>query len=59
VMGGLAETLANDGADRPAGARGAAQGPLDTAAAATPRAPKPTTRGASKRAPRRPAKPKK
>jgi len=60
AMGGMAEALANDSADRPAGARGADQGPLDKAApAATPRSPKPATRAASKRGPRKPAKPKK
>jgi len=60
AMGGLAEALANDGADRPAGARGAEQGlPGKAAAAATSRAPKPTTRAAAKRAARKPAKPKK
>jgi len=60
AMGGLAEALVNDSADRPAGARGAEQGlPGKAAAAATPRAPKPTTRAASKRGPRKPAKPKK
>jgi len=58
AMGGLAEALVNDSADRPAGARGAEQGaPGKAAAAATPRAPKPTTRAASKRGPRKPAKP--
>jgi len=59
AMGGLAEALANDSADRPAGARGAGQGlPGKAAAAGTPRAPKPATRAASKRGPRKPAKPK-
>jgi hypothetical protein len=60
AMGGLAEALANGGANPAAGAGGAEQGPLDKAApAATPRAPKPATRAASKRGPRKPAKPKK
>jgi len=58
-MGGMAEALANDGADHPAEARGVDQGALDKAGAATSRAPKPTTRAASKRATRKPAKPKK
>ena len=59
AMGGLAEALAKDGADPAAGAGGADQGALDTAAAATPRAPKPTIQAAAKRGPRKPAKPKK
>ena len=60
AMGGLAEALANDGADRPAGARGAEQGlPGKAAAAATPRASKPATRSSPKRGPRKPTKPKK
>jgi hypothetical protein len=60
AMGGMAEALANDNANRPAGARGAEQGlPGKAAAAATPRSPKPTTRAAAKRAARKPVKPKK
>ena len=60
AMGGLAEALANEGTDPAAGARGADQGPLNkAAAAATLRAPKPATRAASKRGPRKPARPKK
>jgi hypothetical protein len=59
AMGGLAEALANGGADSAADAGGADQGALDTAAAAAPRSPKPATRAASKRGPRKPAKPKK
>ena len=56
AMGGLAEAIANDGADRPAGASGAEAGPPGkAAAAATPRAPKPTTRVSAKRVPRNPA----
>ena len=57
AMGGMAQALANDGADRAAGARGADQGPPGKVA--TPRAPKPATRAASKRAPHKPSKPKK
>ncbi len=57
AMGGMAEALANDSADRPAGARGADEGPPGkTAPPATPRTPKPTIRSASRRAPRRPSK---
>jgi hypothetical protein len=60
AKGGLARALANDGADRPAGAGEADQGPAgNAAAAATTRAPKPATRAASKRAARKPSKPKK
>jgi hypothetical protein len=59
AMGGLAEALANGGADSAADAGGADQGALDTAAAAAPRASKPTTRAASKRGPRKPTKLKK
>jgi len=60
AMGGLAEALANDGADRPAGVRGADHsGPGNAAAAATPRAPKPATRAAPRRAAGKPAKPRK
>jgi hypothetical protein len=55
AMGGLAEALVNDGADPAAGARGADLGPPGKAAAATPRASKPTTRAAAKRAARKPA----
>ena len=60
AMGGLADALSNDGADRPADAGGADPGaPGKAAAAATPRSPKPAMRTAAKRAPRKPAKPKK
>jgi hypothetical protein len=60
TMGGMAQALANDGADRAAGARRARPGPPGKAAsAATPRAPKPATRATSKRAGRKPSKPKK
>ena len=58
AMGGMAEGLANEGADPAAGARAADQGALDKAATATSRAPKPTTRAASKRGSRKPARPK-
>ena len=59
AMGGLAEALANDSANRPAVARGVVQGPSGEAPAATPRAPKPATRAAAKRAPRKPSAPRK
>jgi hypothetical protein len=59
AMGGLAEALATEGADHPAQAGGADQGAPGTTAAATPRVPKPSARASSRRAPRKPAKPKK
>jgi hypothetical protein len=59
AMGGMAEALAHDGADRVAATRGADQGPPGTVAATTRRTPKSARQAASKRAPRRPAKPKK
>jgi len=59
AMGGMAQALANDGADRAAADRGAAaRGSRGKAAVrANPRAPKPTTRAASRRAPRKLNKP--
>ena len=59
AMGGLAEALVYDDAVPAAGARGPDLGPRGKAAAAAPSPPKPATRGASKRAARKPAKPKK
>jgi hypothetical protein len=60
AMGGLAQALANEGANRVAGARGAHQSPPGKALArATPPAPKSVTRAASKRSPRKLSKPKK
>jgi hypothetical protein len=60
AMGGLAQALANEGANRVAGARGADQSPPGKALARGTRpAPKPATRAASKRAPRKPPKSKK
>jgi hypothetical protein len=59
AMGGVAQALASDRADRPAAARGADRGPHGKAAAAATRgAPMPATRAASKRALRKPSKPK-
>jgi hypothetical protein len=58
AMGGIAQTLAHDGAERAVAARPAAQGPLGKAAT-TRRAPKPATRAPAGRASGRPSKPKK
>jgi hypothetical protein len=57
-MGGMAQALASEGADPAVGARGVDGGTAAKAAAATPRAPKPARRAASKRALRKSSKPK-
>jgi hypothetical protein len=59
AMGGLAEALATEGTDHPAEAGGAEEGAPGTAAAATARVPKQAARASSRRAARKPAKPKK
>ena len=53
AMGGLAEALANDGADRPAGAPGADKRSPAKAATTIPPAPESATRAAPTRAPRK------
>ena len=57
AMGGMAQALAKDGPDRAVGARGTP--PAKAAGAATPGPRKPATGTAAKRAPRKPAKPRK